>query len=380
MLYSIFFFFMYGTSFIAMQYLNLYYRQMGFSSVEITKVIVISTIFSIFSSLYLGYKFDNSNKKYNILYFVLIGSLFTFVGIAFFESFIGVLISNIIFSMIYCSMQPLFTTTTLENIKKKCKNFGIVRIFGTIGFCVSSIGIPLIRYEKGIFISMVIYSIIMIIVFTIILKKDKIGSEKKKKQKFKIKEVFQDKITIKLILFVCLINVTMGAYFNFFGIYFTEELRISKNIFGVLCAVSTLAEIPFLLLSGKIFSKYNVKQILLVSGIITAVRWGLCGVFTSQLLLIIINLLHGFGFVVLMTTLNVYITNNCDEKNVGQQQSLFFISTLVFSKVFGSIIGGILPEIMSYKSMFFVNVLICVVSIIFLLVFIKTKDLKSICA
>ncbi len=380
MLYSIFFFFMYATSFVGMQYLNLYYKQVGFSCMDITKIIIISTICSIFSSLYLGYKFDSSKKKHIILFSILIGSLISFVIIAFTKSFLTVLISNIIFSMIYCSVQPLFTTVTLENLTKKCKKFGAVRIFGTIGFCVASIGIPLIKYKYTIFISMGILMIILIIVFYFILKKDEISVDKKDKLKFNIKKLFEDKILVKLILFVCLVNITMGAYFNFFGIYFTDELGYGKNMFGVLCAVSTLAEIPFLLFSEKIFNKFNVKQILITSGIITAIRWGLCAIFTSQMTLIAIQILHGLGFVVLMTTINVYITNNCDKKYVGQIQSLFFVSTLVFSKVLGSIIGGVLPQIISYSNMFFMNVGICLASIVYLIFCVKTKYLKTICS
>ncbi len=379
MLYSIFFFLMYATSFIAMQYLNLYYKQLGFSSVNITKIIIISTIFSVASSLFLGYRFDRTDKKHFILYIILVGSGLSFISIAFFKSYYMILIFNIIFIMFYCSLQPLFTTITLENIKNNCLNFGKVRLMGTIGYCFASITIPLINYDKALFIVMFVILILMIILFTIILKTDEINKDIKEKRDFSLKELFGDKIILKLIIFVCIINITLGVYFNFFGIYFTEELGYSKKMYGVICAIATLSEIPFLIFSNKIFNRFNIKIILISSAIITSIRWVLCGLFTGQVSLLLIQLLHGMGFIVLMTSINVYITNNCEKKYVATLQSLFFISTLVFSKVVGSVVGGILPNIISFKSVFFINVFICLIAIIYIAFFVKNKDIDKIC-
>ncbi len=380
MLYSIFFFLMYGTSFIAMQYLNLYYRHMGFDNVDITKIIVVSTLFAIVSSLYLGYKFDRTTKKHFVLYIILIGSAIAFSSIAFFESYYIIVICNVIFSMFYCSLQPLFTTVTLENIEKNCLHFGRVRLSGTIGYCVMSIIVPLFAYDKSLFIFMMILSLLMIIVFTIILKTDEINKEVKGKRDFQIKKIFADRTIIKLMLVVCVVNITLGVYFNFFGIYFTEELGYSKGAYGLLCSVATLAEVPFLLLSGKIFERFNIKTVLSVSIIFTIIRWVLCMIVEGKLALTFVQLLHGGGFIVLMTTINVYITNNCDKKYVATLQSVFFIGTLVFSKVFGSIIGGYLTKIISFRNVFTINIVICFFALVLLLVFIKKKDLNCICA
>ncbi len=380
MLYSIFFFFMYGTSFISMQYLNLYYKQIGFNSVDITKIIVISTLATIISSLYLGYKFDRTTKKHFIIYIILIGSFFAFSGIAFFESLYIIIIVNVIFSMFYCSLQPLITTITLENIKKNCINFGKVRLSGTLGYCVFSIIVPLIAFEKALFIFMAVLILLMVGIFTIILKTDEINKEIKGKRDFHLKEILSNGMIIKLMFIVCIVNITLGVYFNFFGIYYTEELGFSKSSYGVLCSVATLAEIPFLLLSGKVFKKFNIKTILGVSIIFTAIRWVLCFLFQGQIALILIQLLHGTGFIVMMTSINVYITNNCDKKYVATFQSLFFIGTLVFSKVIGSVLGGYLGKIISFRNVFLADVVICLIIFIYLLVFINKKDVKEICS
>ncbi len=379
MLYSIFYFFMYGSSFIGMQYLTIYYKELGFESLDITKIIIISTIMSIFSSLFWGYRFDKSKHKERILYALIVGSLISFISIKFFDSLIEIMIANVVFSMFYFSLQPLFTTVTLTNVENNCQNYGTVRLFGTIGFCFFSVLIPLIKNDNTIFISMAIVSNVMLIIFTIILKKDKINTEVKKNKKYKFRELFKDRIILKFIIFVSVINITMGAYFNFFGIYFIEELGYSKTMFGVMCAISTLAEIPFLLLSNKIFNKVNIKNILMISGVATGVRWGLCAFVTTQYTLIAIQLLHGLGFIVLITTVNIYINNNCKEEYLASIQSLFFIVTLVFSKIFGSIIGGVLPKIFTQKTVFLINFGICILATLILLIGVKYDEICETC-
>lgn len=379
MIYSIFYFLMFSSSFIAMQYLNLYYKQIGFSVIQITVIIIVSTIMSVGSSLYLGYKFDKSNKKHKILFFILVSSIISFISIYYFERYEYILIANIIFSMVYFSVQPLFTTITLINIEKNCLNFGKVRLYGTIGFCATSIILPMIKYENAIFIAMAIVMTLMIVTFFVILKKDRINNDIKENEKFKLSELFQNKIIIKLMMFIFIINITLGAYFNFFGIYYTEELGYSKELFGILCAVSTLSEIPFLLLSSKIFEKFNIKSILIISGLITGIRWLLCAFFTQAVILLGIQILHGFGFIVLSTSINIYINNNCQDKYKATMQSIFFVGTLVFSKVIGSIIGGFLPQLLSQKSVFIFNFLICSIATVILMFRLKSKDIKPIC-
>lgn len=376
MFYSIFYFLMFSSSFICMQYINLYYKEIGLSSALITSIIIISSLLTIISSLVLGYIFDRTEKKHFIVYFLLVGSGVFFCSLAFFEDYKYILIFNTIFSLFYYSIQPLFVTITLENMKKNSKNYGKTRLFGTIGFCVTSLIIPMIKYKYTLFIAMFILVILMIIVFTIILKTEQINVPKQKKYKLNIKEIFENKKLIIYMLYVFVINITLGAYFNFFGIYYINVLGYTKNMFGILCAVATLSEIVFLVFSSKIIDKFSTRNILAFAGILTGIRWLLCSFFTSSVLLILVQVLNGAGFVVLATTINIYINENADEKNQATFQSFFFIGTLVFSKVFGSLFGGILPNYISQKSIFIVSFLICIISTILLLKFSEKENMS----
>lgn len=376
MFYSIFYFLMFGSTFLAMQYINLYYKSINISSVNITIIICISTLISIFSGLFWGNLFDKTKKKHFVLYTLLLGTLIFFSAIAFFDKFMYILILNVCFSIFYYSLQPISTTITLENCKKKDLDYGKVRIFGTIGFCVISLLIPMIKYEKTVFVAMFIVVILMIITFTIILKTEQINLPKKEKYSFDLKELFSNKQLIIYMMYVFVITISLGAHFSFFGIYFTDELAYSKNLFGILTFFSTLSEIPFLLFSKKIIKRCNTKTILLVSGFITSIRWLLCFITTNGIALIFIHMLHGFGFIVLMTTMNIYINENKKEKYKGQTQSIFFIGTLVFSKVLGSVTGGVLPMFISQRNIFILNFLVCIIAT-FVLFKTKTIDCKT---
>lgn len=376
MFYSILYFLIFGSSFVSMQYINLYYKSIGLTMPQITAIIILSTLMSVISSFIIGYIFDRTDKKHFVIYGVFIVSGFLFYAISLRNEFYYVLILNVLFCMIYYSVQPLCVTITLCSLKNNCKNYGCTRLFGTIGYCVLSVIVPLITLENGLFYVMTVLTILMVIVFTIILKKDQINVEIKQREKLNIKEMFRNKNMIFFMLYVCVINITIGAYFNFFGIYFTENLGYTKQMYGVLIAVSTLSEIPFLLLSKRIMDRFTTKQILVTSGVITGVRWLLCYYFTGFISLLFIHMLHGFGFIVLMTTINVFINEKCQKKYLAQTQSIFFIQTLVFSKVFGSIIGGIFPIFFDMKHVFLLNFFICIIASVIFIFKGKQKCLK----
>lgn len=377
MFYSILYFLIFGSSFVSMQYINLYYKSIGITMPKITAIIILSTLMSVISSFFIGYIFDKTNKKHFVIYSVLILSGVLFCAISLNNDFYYVLVLNILFCMVYYSVQPLCVTITLSSRKTKGKNYGVIRLFGTIGYCVLSIIVPLIALESAIFIAMFVLIILIIIVFTIILKTDEINVPQKERYKVNLKEMFRNKNMLIFMLYVCIINITIGAYFNFYGIYFTENLGHSKKMYGILIAVSTLSEIPFLLLSKKIMDKFSTKQILVTSGIITGVRWLLCYFFKNFTSLLLIHMLHGFGFIVLMTTINVFINEKCQKKYLAQTQSIFFIQTLVFSKVFGSIIGGILPLYFDTKNVFLLNFFICIFASIIFIIISRSKEIYS---
>ncbi|MFV0393821.1 MAG: MFS transporter, partial [Coprobacillaceae bacterium] len=73
MIYSILYFLMYASSFIGMQYINIYYKDLNYNNNEISIIIIVSTMITILSSTFWGYKFDRTTKKGILIYILLFG-------------------------------------------------------------------------------------------------------------------------------------------------------------------------------------------------------------------------------------------------------------------------------------------------------------------
>ncbi len=363
--FSIMYFLLFAGINISTTYGNLYFKEIGLTGGHISIIVSTSALITIISQPLLGKIGEKIENQVNLLKVIIIFSGIFFVLIGLKKNFIYIVIFNLCFSFFHYSLQPMLANISLEYVSKIQGNYGYIRSFGTVGFCISSVLFGLYGDYDSIFI---VFAVISTLSFLVTLKLPKFKNQKKQVRR----KLQLSKREVKLILAACLLNITYGVYFNFFGIYFTKELGGSLKLFGFLSAISTLAEIPFLFFWKNIKNRYSEEKIIIIVGLIGFVRWTLTLIVVSPLVQIFVQALHGAGFVVILTVMTTYISNNMYDDNKIIGQTLYAMITLISSKIVGGVIGGFVGDILGYKKIF---VLLAIINI--LVIFICQKNIKQ---
>lgn len=146
----------------------------------------------------------------------------------------------------------------------------------------------------------------------------------------------------------------MGAKLSFVGFAFM---------------IYAFSEIPFLLFAHKILKKIGFKNMLLISGTITGIRWLLLSLATQVGQAVAIQILHCFGFAALILTISIYINENVPNELKASGQSLNTLTGIWFPRVVGSVLGGVISQVIDLKQIFFISSVICFASIIVFYIF-----------
>ncbi|EKK5268723.1 3-phenylpropionate MFS transporter [Cronobacter dublinensis] len=94
---------------------------------------------------------------------------------------------------------------------------------------------------------------------------------------------------------VSLLQGAHAAYYGFSAIYWQGQ-GYSASVVGYLWSLGVVAEIVIFALSKKLFSRFGARDLLLLSGVLGIIRWGLMGWTTALPWLIAAQILHCGSF------------------------------------------------------------------------------------
>lgn len=219
---------------------------------------------------------------------IFVGALLFYFTI---ENFYAFIVPNLIIGAGAGLVLPYIETYAMQKLGKE--RFGKSRLYGSLGFMM--IGIVLARELDGFIVGLnfyLIFTLILIIFGLMITHKNRdfkqtLNSEKSKK--FELKKV------VFLWVSLFFMQVSFGAFYNFFTIY-TVERGVSLEIVSYLWAFGVVCEILFFYFQTPLL-KLNLLKILKFSVFITVIRWLLLFLFPQSLAIMFISQsLHAVSF------------------------------------------------------------------------------------
>jgi len=113
---------------------------------------------------------------------------------------------------------------------------------------------------------------------------------------------------------------------------------------GVMMFLSAVAEIPMLLCIHRIAQKLGLRRTLAAAGILTALRWLILAFLREPVLILLVNLLHGFGYTSFNYCIITYIARAVPRELRASGQTLNALIGNVGSKLLFGFLGGFASE------------------------------------
>lgn len=342
-----------------------YMTHLGMSEGTRSWVFTTSALIGIISQFIFGYLSDK-NQRIKIYFqltvvLMIISSALGFASIQTPLTFYFLMIA--IFLALFRLSSNLVETWSIQINDELLRNFGLIRIFGSIGWAVGSLAVANIIETQGYQALpkvIVLVGIIIGILTINISDSQKVANASTLKISH-IRLLFSNvQFTLSIIIFFILFLV-----FNMETITVIDkmlELNSTNHQIGLLWSFQAIVEIPLMVFGFKFIQRYSAKKILMIAAIAYGIRYMLYGLALSGNQIILISGLQfiSYPFLLLTQKIIVNLTTPLHLRASGHMVMTGITSNIPIVVV--PLISTFLHQYMSYSIILFIAGVLCIIA------------------
>ncbi|TVY08478.1 MFS transporter [Paenibacillus cremeus] len=348
---ALFYAFIYMSTGAFSSYIGLYFTEVGIGNSEIGILTSIGAIVGLFAQPYWGLLTDRAKYKNRVLIVCTLMSAVTVWLVPWAGTvFVPLLIAMALFSLFQIAINPLSDAITLELSSKGVVKFTRIRSIGSVGYAIISVAAGWL-FARNIHTIFLITSIILFSCFLLSLGIPKVEGHQSGKNKVKLAAIFQNKQLVIIYLYTLVMATTMGFFLAFQAIY-SKEQGISMQLIGIGLAIGSFSQFPFMIFFKPIYERFGIRNILLVSGLVHAVRWLLYAYALTPATVLLTWILHGGTYILFYLCLAEYVNQHVIKELKATGQMLNSLIQLTMGKIIGGMLGGLFAAHFGFQSAF----------------------------
>ncbi len=343
-------------------FVPLYFKAIDLGDSQIGLILSVTPLMVLVAQPFWGTVGDRSKSLNRMFRWMLAGTAITVVLYPLVQNFYLILLLTGVFSFFNSAMFPMQDTLTLQALDSSTSNYGKVRMGSTIGFAVLSVMAGLVT---GLDLRLLfpVSALLAIISIVVTFKFRPISGHQSKTHRVSPLVLLKNKNLVILTALCAFAMISFGFYAGFFSIYFSE-LGGNTNWLGVFWFVSAITEVPFLIFAPRIVKKLGERWAILLSVLVQAVRWLFIGLTSSVTLVLANSLLHGFGFIVVVYCMALFINKTVPLELKASGQSFYALFGMGIPQIIGRAGGGLVVSKIGYSNAFLICAAINIVAVI----------------
>jgi PPP family 3-phenylpropionic acid transporter len=336
-------FFLFFAAFgIFVPYINVYYRAIGLSGIQIGLVNTLSPLVGIFSGPLWGMISDRFGLNRRILMATLAGVILAVIGISVVKVFIWILLLAAVYSLFNNAFMPLLDSIGLHFLGEYRQQYGRLRIWGSIGFIISTSIIGYILEQCGLHTLFYGYTVLMLLVLVVLIWLPAVKPRINSSVWRGLSELIRNPTWLVFSASLVLLGLANNGMYIFLGIYITE-LGGNNVLIGTAMSLGAITELPFMLFSAPLIMRFGSHRTLALAYFFYAARFFLYGIMPSAWWVLPISLMHGITFGIYWVSAVSY-ANDLAPGNLKATAQGMLLATINLAAVLGGIIGGLVYD------------------------------------
>lgn len=352
------YFLYFGVLGIFLPYFNLYCYHIGFTGFQIGALSALRSVTLVLFSLAWGVLADRFQIRRPIYILCNIASALIWIFYLFSENFRVMLIITACYGMFYAPIISFLEAFSMDVLGREKKSYGSLRMWGSISFIIVVISLGKIIDFFSVRIILVLILAGSLLQASISFKIPNIKITPKDLLSPATKSLLKTRVIIFLFC-AFLMLVSHGAYYGFFSIHL-ENLGYSNTFIGMTWALASTVEIFVMIQSDRIFKVFSPEKVLTFSFIVAALRWFILFFATSEIIILISQVLHAVTYGTFHMASILYIDLLSPDKNKTLGQAINNAATYGLGLMVGFFLSGYLYENMDTSFLFFISSLVAI--------------------
>lgn len=309
-----------------MPYLSIYLDKIGLTSHEIGLVTAAIMAVRIVSPYVWGWWSDLSQDQMKV---IRAGACFAFlVWLGLWRSevisvwLLAVLLG--LFSFFWNAVLPQFEAVTLSFLQDKTHLYGRIRLWGSLGFIGSAVGIGyVLQHTSALFLIPILLGLLAIVwLMSYFVPKPAVASHHQQPLDSIIGILKKPEVRIFLIIAV-LVQFSHGPYYTFYSLYLLEHGH-SKSLVGWLWSLGVFSEIILFWFTSPLLQSYTWKRLLIATLSLGVLRWQLIAWGVEDMgVLLLAQFLHAVSFGLFHLLAMDFIQRHFKGRSQGRGQALY---------------------------------------------------------
>ena len=366
---STFYFFYFALLGVTAPYLSLFLDSEGFSAAEVGQLTSLLMATKVVAPNIWGTVADRTQRRLALVRFGAFATLLAYTGFFVAEGFWQYAFMIILFSFFWNAILPQFEVITLHSLHGETNRYSQIRLWGSIGFVASVVGLGWLFEVFGIdcFVPALFAVITAIFLASLLGFNEPRGSADHCASEHigLLSEVKRG--GAYLFFGVCfLLQVSHGAYYSYYSLHL-ESLGYDKLQIGGLWALGVVAEILLFMVMHYWHSKHSVKTIMTIALLFSALRWLIIAYFSDMAwVLVLAQILHAFSFGAMHAASIYFVHHHFSLVNQGRAQAMYSSLGFGLGGAVGALLMASLVDVLGYQGLFMVSAAVVFLSFVLL--------------
>ncbi|MCD6289831.1 MAG: MFS transporter [Anaerolineae bacterium] len=343
-------------------YLNVYYRSIGLSGTQIGLIGSLSPLVAMIAAPLWGMVSDRLGLVRLLLVVASAGSMMAVFGLSCVQAFLWLLLLTVAYSFFSNPIMPLLDSTTLMLLGECRERYGQQRLWGSIGFVITSWAFGRVLERAGLRWLFPGYIVLMAGVMIAALwlpdRRTRLSSPLRKG----VARLVRQRVWLLFSASLIVLGIANSGMHSFLNIYIKESGG-SEGLIGIVWGVSALTEVPVMFLAAPLIARIGTRRTLAIAYALYGVRWLLYGIMPRPQWAVPISLLHGVTFGALWVAGVGYADALAPDELKATAQGMFSATFFSVSGVIGTLVGGILFDWIGPAAMFQVYAVLAIIAL-----------------
>ncbi len=339
---SLFYWFYFASLGALIPYLGLYLSDSSYNAVEIGQLMATIMGTKIIAPYLWGWIADHRGNRLFIIRLGAFLSALAYSGIFVVASFWGLFLILLSFSFFWNAILPQFEALTFNHLEHNEHQYSWVRMWGSIGFICSVIGVGVLLNTIELSrLPIIVLCLLIGMVWTTFLIRDHRGRVYNESH-LSLLKILKNKHIVALLLACLFVQASHGPYYTFYTLY-AESHGYEKSWIGILWAIGVFSEVLAFALMPWLVKRFSLRLLLLVSLFSGSLRWLLIAFFIDNVYLTVFaQIFHASTFGIYHAVAIAYIHHYFKANNQGKGQALYSSISFGLGGALGSLYGGYL--------------------------------------
>ncbi|MBM7423769.1 MFS transporter [Spongiibacter marinus] len=295
---SAFYFFYFALLGTWLPYWSLYLKSLGYSSGEIGILSALVMVTKVLAPNLWGYLADRYDCRTRIIRLGALLAVIAFGGVYFRQDFYWLAAVVVGYSFFWNAVLSQFDVLTLSHLSGQHGRYSLIRLWGSIGFIAAVLAVGAwLDHHPIVHLLYIITALLSAIwLGSLLVAENPEGLTRGDRSPGSLMRILKQPAVIAFFATSFLLQFSHGPYYTFFSIHL-EAQGYSKSATGMLWSLGVFAEMLLFMGMHRLLERFSLRQILIASLALTALRWWLIAEFVESVaILVFAQCLHAASF------------------------------------------------------------------------------------